>query len=81
MPTSVEFPRTPSGALKRNITDEADARLWFYLSPDELPPPGIEAPSRPRLPDGVMDAPLVRVFNFLRKFHQSSRTFGALTWF
>ena len=54
--------------LKRNITDEADARLAFYLPPDEPPPPGAEAPPRPQLPDGVVDAPLVRVFNFLRKY-------------
>ena len=67
VPTPAEFPRTPSGALKRNITDEADARLAFYLSPDEPPPPGVEAPPRPRLPDGMVDAPLVRLFNFLRK--------------
>ncbi len=63
-----EFPRTPSGHLKRNITDEADARLAFYLKPDEPPPPGVEVPPRPQLPEGVVDAPLVRVFNFLRKY-------------
>ncbi|KAI0633692.1 MED14-domain-containing protein [Trametes polyzona] len=61
-----EFPRTPTGALKRNITDEADARLGFYLPPDQPPPPGVEAPPRPELPEGVVDAPLVRVFNFLQ---------------
>ncbi|KAI0829900.1 MED14-domain-containing protein [Trametes gibbosa] len=61
-----EFPRTPTGMLKRNITDEADARLAFYLPPDEPPPPGIEVPPRPALPEGVIDAPLVRVFNFLQ---------------
>ncbi|KAI0356373.1 MED14-domain-containing protein [Trametes cingulata] len=61
-----EFPRTPTGALKRNITEEADARLFFYLPPDEPPPPGVEAPSRPELPEGVVDAPLVRLFNFLQ---------------
>ncbi|RDX48026.1 MED14-domain-containing protein [Lentinus brumalis] len=61
-----EFPRTPSGHLKRNITDEADARLAFYLKPDEPPPPVVEVPPRPQLPEGVVDAPLVRVFNFLQ---------------
>lgn len=65
--TFTEFPRTPTGALKRNITDEADARLAFYLPPNEPPPAGVEAPPRPQLPEGVVDAPLVRVFNFLRK--------------
>ncbi|EJF55792.1 MED14-domain-containing protein [Dichomitus squalens LYAD-421 SS1] len=61
-----EFPRTPSGILKRNITEEADARLAFYLPPDEPPPPGVEPAPRPQLPQGVVDAPLVRVFNFLQ---------------
>ncbi|KAI8975875.1 MED14-domain-containing protein [Trametes punicea] len=61
-----EFPRMPTGALKRNITDEADARLSFYLPPDEPPPPDVEPPPRPQLPEGVVDAPLVRVFNFLQ---------------
>ncbi|OJT12740.1 Mediator of RNA polymerase II transcription subunit 14 [Trametes pubescens] len=61
-----DFPRTPTGVLKRNITDEADARLAFYLPPEAPPPPGVEAPPRPELPEGVVDAPLVRVFNFLQ---------------
>ncbi|OSD01314.1 MED14-domain-containing protein [Trametes coccinea BRFM310] len=61
-----EFPRSPTGVLKRNITDEADARLAFYLPPDEPPPPEAEPPPRPQLPEGVVDAPLVRVFNFLQ---------------
>ena len=67
MLTLTEFPRTPTGVLKRNITDEADARLAFYLPPNEPPPPGVEPPARPQLPEGMVDAPLVRVFNFLRK--------------
>lgn len=64
-----EFPRKPIGWLKRNITDEADARLAFYLplpADQPLPPELPEAPPRPQLPEGVVDAPLVRVFNFLR---------------
>jgi len=54
--------------MKRHITDEADAQLAFYLPlpSDEVPPPGVEIPPRPRLPDSVIDTPLVRVFNFLR---------------
>lgn len=61
-----EFPRVPSGMIKRHITDEADARLAFYLhlQPEQAPPP--EIPPRPQLPQGVVDAPLVRVFNFLQ---------------
>ncbi|CDO75529.1 hypothetical protein BN946_scf184871.g10 [Trametes cinnabarina] len=66
VPMRTEFPRIPTGVLKRNITDEADARLAFYLPPDELPPPGVDPPSRPELPEGVFDAPLVRLFNFLQ---------------
>ncbi|KAI0644574.1 MED14-domain-containing protein [Trametes meyenii] len=61
-----EFPRTPTGALKHNITEEANARLGFYLPPDQPPPPGVEPSPRPELPEGVVDAPLVRVFNFLQ---------------
>lgn len=64
-----EFPRKPIGWLKRNITDEADARLAFYLplpADQPVPPEAPEAPPRPQLPEGVVDAPLVRVFNFLR---------------
>jgi mediator of RNA polymerase II transcription subunit 14 len=64
----LEFPREPSGPLKGHLADEANARLAFYLPipPDQLPPPGIDIPPRPQLPEGVADAPLVRVFNFLR---------------
>ncbi|PCH43924.1 MED14-domain-containing protein [Wolfiporia cocos MD-104 SS10] len=62
-----EFPRRPTGQVKRHITDEADARLAFYLSvPEDQIPPGVELPPRPQLPPGVVDAPLVRIFNFLQ---------------
>ncbi|KAH8828132.1 MED14-domain-containing protein [Flagelloscypha sp. PMI_526] len=63
-----EFPRVPSGILKRFITDEVDARLGYYIPPPP-PPPGAEPPSmpeRPTLPAGTIDAPLVRLFNFLQ---------------
>ena len=65
----VEFPRRPVGFLKRHIADEADARLAFYLPlpPDPALPPDAPIPPRPQLPEGVVDAPLVRVFNFLRE--------------
>jgi mediator of RNA polymerase II transcription subunit 14 len=65
----IEFPRIPTGLLKRHITDEADSRLAYYLQLPELEqaPPGFEPPSRPKLPPGYVDAPLVRVFNFFRK--------------
>jgi mediator of RNA polymerase II transcription subunit 14 len=53
--------------MKRHITDEADARLAFYLPlPEEAHPPGVEIQPRPQIPEGVFDAPLVRIFNFLR---------------
>lgn len=62
-----EFPRVPSGMIKRHITDEANAQLAFYLDlqPEQAPLP--EIPPRPQLPQGIVDAPLVRVFNFLRR--------------
>ncbi|KAJ7647579.1 mediator complex subunit MED14-domain-containing protein [Roridomyces roridus] len=65
-----EFPRSPTGFMKRHITDEADNQLAFYLPlpPDHVLPPGVTLPPRPQLSEGVVDAPLVRVFNFLRKF-------------
>lgn len=65
--SNVEFPRIPSGIIKRHITDEADARLAFYLPMPDLQPPIPDAPPRPQLPQGVVDTPLVRVYNFLRK--------------
>lgn len=56
--------------MKRHITDEADSRLAFYLPlpSGQLPPTGVDVPARPQLPAGVVDAPLIRLFNFLRKF-------------
>ncbi|KAJ7497072.1 mediator complex subunit MED14-domain-containing protein [Mycena latifolia] len=63
-----DFPRTPAGFMKRHITDEADAQLAFYLPlpADHVPPPGVTVPPRPQLPEGVVDTPLVRIFNFLQ---------------
>ncbi|GLB37299.1 putative MED14-domain-containing protein [Lyophyllum shimeji] len=61
-----EFPRIPTGIMQRHITDEADARLAFYLPLPEEAHLGIDAPERPQLPEGVIDAPLVRIFNFLQ---------------
>ena len=52
--------------LNRHITDEANARLRYYTpEPPEFQPPP-EAPQKPQLPVNAVDAPLVRVFNFLR---------------
>lgn len=64
-----DFPRQPTGMLNRHITDEANARLRYYipgLPEPQLPP---EAPPKPQLPPNTVDAPLVRVFNFLRGFY------------
>lgn len=63
---SIDFPRVPTGVIKRHITDEADARLRFYLPLRSLQPPIPMIPPRPQLPQGVVDAPLVRLYNFLR---------------
>ena len=66
--TSIEFPRKPGGLLKRHIADEADGRLGFYLPPPEDIPPVEGQPDiqKHELPPGVFDAPLVRLYNFLR---------------
>ncbi|KAJ6495613.1 mediator complex subunit MED14-domain-containing protein [Mycena vitilis] len=63
-----DFPRTPTGLMKRHITDEADSQLAFYLPlpADHVPPLGATFPVRPQLADDVVDTPLVRVFNFLQ---------------
>ncbi|KAJ7072524.1 mediator complex subunit MED14-domain-containing protein [Mycena amicta] len=64
-----EFPRIPTAHMKRHITDEADAQLAYYLPLPEdqpAPAPGVVIPPRPKLSDGVVDTPLVRVFNFLQ---------------
>ncbi|KIJ59729.1 hypothetical protein HYDPIDRAFT_118235 [Hydnomerulius pinastri MD-312] len=68
-----EFPQEPSGVLKRHVADEADARMAYYLSlpePAEVPP-GTEVPERPKLPEGTVDAPLVRLYNFLQMMSMS----------
>ncbi|KZT04699.1 MED14-domain-containing protein [Laetiporus sulphureus 93-53] len=77
-----EFPRKPVGILRRHITDEADARLAFYLPlpPDQPPlPPGVEIPPRPQLPEGITDAPLVRVYNMLQMMSLSYQL--EILWF
>ncbi|KAF8637952.1 hypothetical protein AX16_010585 [Volvariella volvacea WC 439] len=62
-----EFPRTPTGIMKRHIAEEADNRLGKYVPlPPDAYPPGVEIPPRPTLPEGTVDAPLVRLYNFLQ---------------
>ncbi|KAI0273942.1 mediator complex subunit MED14-domain-containing protein [Russula aff. rugulosa BPL654] len=67
----IHFPRKPTGALKDHLTTEADNRLGCYLpvpEPEQPPDPSLPPPpERPKLPTDVVDAPLVRVYNFLRK--------------
>ncbi|KAI0316938.1 mediator complex subunit MED14-domain-containing protein [Amylostereum chailletii] len=68
-PTGMQdFPRKPTGDMMRALTAEADNRLGFYIpNPEEPPPPpGQEPPPKKELPEGVVDAPLVRLFNFLQ---------------
>ena len=66
-----EFPRKPTGALKDHLTTEADNRLGCYLpipEPEQPPDPNLPPPpERLKLPADVVDASLVRIFNFLRK--------------
>lgn len=54
--------------MARHITNEADARLAHYLPLLDEPPqlPAAELPPRSRLPEGAIDTPLVRLYNFLR---------------
>jgi hypothetical protein len=53
--------------MKRHIVDEADARLSAYLPlPSDEAPPGVEMRPRHRLPETMVDTPLVRLYNFLR---------------
>jgi mediator of RNA polymerase II transcription subunit 14 len=65
-----EFPRVPTGILARHIAEEADARLSRHLPPHEEPGSnsGAELLLRTPLPEGVIDTPLIRVFNFFRVF-------------
>ncbi|KAL5506965.1 RGR1 [Sanghuangporus vaninii] len=63
-----EFPKRPTGVLKQHVQDEADGRLSYYLPlpPDPTAPPDFQPPPRPEVPSGTVDAPLVRLFNFLQ---------------
>ena len=59
--------------MRQHIAQEADNRLGYYLplsasevqAREEM---GVEAPERRGLGEGVVDTPLVRLFNFLREF-------------
>ncbi|KAJ2931244.1 hypothetical protein H1R20_g5852, partial [Candolleomyces eurysporus] len=53
-----EFPRVPTGWAKQFISQEADTRLGYYLLAET-------EPGRPKLPDGFVDTPLIRLYNFL----------------
>ncbi|KZT40826.1 MED14-domain-containing protein [Sistotremastrum suecicum HHB10207 ss-3] len=88
---SQDFPRIPPGALKQFIAEEADRRLSMYLPPpppDPLPE-GYIPPERPKIPHNSVDAPLIRLYNFLQMmsfsyqleilFFQASRLL-ALGW-
>ncbi|KAI6045803.1 mediator complex subunit MED14-domain-containing protein [Pisolithus marmoratus] len=63
-----EFPQEPAGLLKQHFADEANARMAYYLPFPETAGvlPNIEKPERPKLPEGTIDAPLVRLYNFLQ---------------
>ncbi|KAL4077046.1 mediator complex subunit MED14-domain-containing protein [Scleroderma yunnanense] len=63
-----EFPQEPTGALRRHIADEADARMAYYLPLPEAPelPSSSDIHERPKLPEGTVDVPLVRLYNFLQ---------------
>ncbi|KIJ40950.1 hypothetical protein M422DRAFT_32064 [Sphaerobolus stellatus SS14] len=74
----VAFPRSPTGITKQYIVEEADLRLARYAIPPEPEPPqapeqpkegeqaAAQVPSRPTLPENLVDAPLVRLYNFMQ---------------
>lgn len=68
-----EFPSEPTGVLRRHIADEANIRMACYLPLQDTPEfaPNPEDPPRPQLPEGTVDAPLVRLFNFLQMMSMS----------
>ncbi|KAI0292502.1 mediator complex subunit MED14-domain-containing protein [Multifurca ochricompacta] len=63
------------GVLKEHLTIEADNRLGYYLpipEPEQPPDPNLPPPlERPKLPEDVADAPLVRIYNFLQMMSMS----------
>lgn len=54
--------------------DEANSRMAYYIPPPEPEdlPAGTEVPERPRLPEGTIDVPLVRLYNFLREYGRAN---------
>jgi mediator of RNA polymerase II transcription subunit 14 len=57
--------------MKRFISEEVDRQLGMYIpnpAPQEPLPPGVAPPTKPELSENVADAPLIRLFNFLRTF-------------
>ncbi|PFH52047.1 hypothetical protein AMATHDRAFT_74540 [Amanita thiersii Skay4041] len=75
-----EFPRIPTGILKRHITEEADNQLAKFVPfTVEDPLPGFGSAPKPQLPSGVVDAPLVRLYNFLQMMSLSYQL--EILWF
>ncbi|KAF5388784.1 hypothetical protein D9757_005677 [Collybiopsis confluens] len=69
-----EFPRRPTGIMHGFIKNEVDRQLEMYIPkpPPEVLPPGIEPPALvPELPECVVDAPLIRMYNFLQMMSMS----------
>ena len=79
----IAFPRSPTGIIKRYIADEADTRLARYtvipeaeVAQTQLAEPGTHPdPSQvqpqsasQKLPNDAVDAPLMRLYNFMRKW-------------
>jgi mediator of RNA polymerase II transcription subunit 14 len=69
-----EFPRKPTGIMHGFIKEEIDRQLELYIPkpPPEFLPPGVEPPpSAPELSEDVVDAPLIRLYNFLQMMSMS----------
>lgn len=62
-----EIPRIPTGITKAHLTLEGDRLLGLYTKiPEEQIAMGV--PPNPNvLEEGTADAPLVRLYNFMRK--------------
>ncbi|TFK25544.1 MED14-domain-containing protein [Coprinopsis marcescibilis] len=66
-----EFPRVPTGYIKEYIANEAYSRMSRYVQEVDI--------ERPKLPEGVVDTPLIRLYNFLQMMSLSYQL--EILWF
>jgi mediator of RNA polymerase II transcription subunit 14 len=82
-----DFPTRPSGLLEHFIRDEANSQLRCYtpMQPSHLSiPTDVSVLTPIALPKGVVNAPLIRLYNFLRqcelKLYCSCTDFDQRLW-